>query len=645
MAQLTQNQVDGMFQQSELKRNATPLEYNQYSTKSLSDLHPESISKSYGALNKDVSITDYLKYNGRDSSPQARTALAQQYGISNSGTAEGNTALLKALQGGSTQSATSPVNASQGSISGATSPIYTPRTQGNVSQPTETPQSQPDNTQGSISTAANTQATVPQSTYQSNPALDTIQKEYTGYQKQLSDITASIENEFQQKKAQVIASGGIVNEAQIRGLVQAEKAPLIEERNRLLNLQSTTGKTLQSLLGQDKSNRAEADRQQSLEQKNQNENLNRGLNASKFTQTEADKQDNLDIRKQQIKIQEQRLIQSGYKKISDYSDGSKVGEHYVNLNGKKITLDKQTGQERFVGTGSVVGSKTSQSSGTVHSISKGKITYKDFASVPDAPTLENSNTLYPGTMGKTYGAVYQDSVSYAETGKYQKTSQSSKPSSKAYDNAVKQKAANIAQSLGMTEDELRVSYAANKTAVSKLITQKATVSAFENRAKSQIDIILNGYINPRTGEKVSSLNDSVPRSDYKLVNGFYVNGKILAGDTKAQLLSNALITFSAEFTKIMSGGTGSAQASSDSARAEAAKLIGVGLSNGTLNEALGLLQKEMETTTDGQDKQIKETMSNFIGGQSQDKKTPTVVEPKDIPTGYYQASDGLLYKK
>ena len=165
--------------------------------------------------------------------------------------------------------------------------------------------------------------------------------------------------------------------------------------------------------------------------------------------------------------------------------------------------------------------------------------------------------------------------------------------------AVKAKASNIAASLGMTEDQLRVAYKANSTAMGKLITQKATVSAFENKARAQVDIILNGYIDPRTGEKVPSLNTSVSRTDYPLVNGLYVKGKILAGDTNAQLLSNALITFTTEYAKIMSGSTGSAAASTDAARREASSLISTALTQGTLEKTLGLLQKEMDTTIQG----------------------------------------------
>ena len=64
----------------------------------------------YSGLNRDVSIVDYLKYNGQDPSESNRNALAQKYGITNAGTAEGNTALIKALKGG--EPAPAPVTGS-----------------------------------------------------------------------------------------------------------------------------------------------------------------------------------------------------------------------------------------------------------------------------------------------------------------------------------------------------------------------------------------------------------------------------------------------------------------------------------------------------------------------------------------------------
>ena len=62
-------------------------------------------------FNTNVSVVDYLKSQGKDSSYEARKKLAQQYGISNySGKAEQNTQLLKMLKSGTAPSTTTSGN-------------------------------------------------------------------------------------------------------------------------------------------------------------------------------------------------------------------------------------------------------------------------------------------------------------------------------------------------------------------------------------------------------------------------------------------------------------------------------------------------------------------------------------------------------
>jgi len=584
----TQNQISD-YVQNAIGRPATDYEYKTYMNASPQTL--ANLPDYYKGLNKDNSVSDYLLYQGKD--PESRNALATQYGISNFNTAEGQTALLNALKGITTP--TTPTVS--GSISSAT-----PETKQPTGQPSER-----------------------------SPETSSALEQYKSVQTQIADIDKAINESLANKRAQVIASGGIVDEAQLKSTVLAEQAPLLNQRKALVSQQSIIGKQYQDLVQQDKQRMADYFKQASLEQKGSQFDVTTGLKRDQLAEKSAVDQVKLDQAAQ-------KLEQSGWKKVSDYSDGTKVGEHFVNVNGQKVTLDPETAQPVLVGSGSAVGSQMSAITGSPANITKGDVTYTDFAAVPDAPTDQNRNTVYPGTAGKTYGAVYEDAVTYAETGKYQKMGVSSKPSTKAYDNAVKAKASNIAASLGMTEDQLRVAYKANSTAMGKLITQKATVSAFENKARAQVDIILNGYIDPRTGEKVPSLNTSVSRTDYPLVNGLYVKGKILAGDTNAQLLSNALITFTTEYAKIMSGSTGSAAASTDAARREASSLISTALTQGTLEKTLGLLQKEMDTTIQGYNDQIQSIGGSFVGAKTAQTPQTDITKYKaisfDVPKDY-----------
>ena len=137
---LTQNQLDDAFNK-QLQRPATPFEYTTYKNSSLQDIN--NIGKTYNSLNKDNSISDYLKFNGQDQSLQNRTQLGQKYGITNLGSAEGNTALLNALrQPAVTQ--TTP-NGQQGTVGGASSSV-------------PVPQDTTKATSGSIATAGSTYA-------------------------------------------------------------------------------------------------------------------------------------------------------------------------------------------------------------------------------------------------------------------------------------------------------------------------------------------------------------------------------------------------------------------------------------------------------------------------------------------------------
>lgn len=567
---IQENQLHTIFQ-NQIGRDATPYEVTKYSTASPQTL--ANLKGTFSKLNTDQSITDYLTHVGQDSSIDNRIALGKTYGINNVGTAEGNTALLKAMKGGQKPVSNTPI---QGSI-------ITPDASSKDS--TIIPPAQDKTLSGSILKASDTtsESTDPISVGKKN--VDTAYTQQQDAQKAVAEIDKTLARLKDDKMAEIARSGGVVNESSMMSEILRENAPLLARRKEL-----------------------------AAEYTRANQNYQKAVSEQKQTEANYYKQQQLDLSKEKIDIQQQqfeeKLASSNIVKRAVYSDGTKVGEEFVNkLTGKKINVNS-SGQ--IVGTGLPVGEFGSIVSGS----SKGKITYSDFSKVPDAPTPENLNTIMPGTGGKTYGAVYQDAVTFAETGKYQKTGTSTKPSVRAYDDAVKNKAANIANALGMTLDELRLAYKGNSAAISKLIMQKATVGAFENKAKAQIDMILNGYTDPISGKQVPSLNDSVDRSQSKLVNELFVKGKILAGNTPAQLLSNALVTFSTEYAKIMSGSTGSSVGSSDSARAEAASLISAALSKGTLEETLGLLQKEMETTMEGYDQQIKETGTGIISGKA-----------------------------
>jgi len=609
----TYNQVNDPFVK-ELQRPATPFELEKYSTASPQTL--ATLKDTFGKLNPN-SIVDYLTSIGQDSSLQNRNVLGQKYGITNIGTPEGNTALLNILKSGgqpqvpaSIPGSVVPPDTSIAPTDGtmSTGAVFnqdgTLKTDVNGNEPT---------LDGSISgaTGKETPNVLPEIAENKNIYV-AAQRAVLDVTKRIDEINKAIDSAFANKKAEIAMAGGVVDESQLRSIVLAESQPLVAERKDLLaqrgqlvGEQNIAGKAYQDSLALQRQTDANFYKQQQLDQSKERIQNQEDQNDEKNDLA----REKMDIQQKQF---EQKLIQSGYKKVSDYSDGSKVGEHFVNLNGQNVRVNPQTGAETVIGSGTSVGTKGNSFTSTPVNTSKGNVSYSDFSKVADAPNDQNRNTEYPGT-GKTYGALYEDAIKYAQ-GTY-KRGPTTKPSQKAYDNAVKNKAANIAASLGMTTDAMAAAYKANSTALNQLIKTKSNITAFENRAFAQIDMILNGYKDPISGKQVPSLNTSVPRSQYAIVNKFLVEGKILAGDTPAQLLSNSLITFATEYAKIMSGSTGSSVASSDSARREAMSLISTSLSAGTLPEVLGLLQKEMETTTEGYDKQIGVLMGSFAGAK------------------------------
>ena len=224
---VTPTQLDSIFKQ-QLGRPATDYEAQTLAGADLQRL--ANIGKEYSSLNKDQSIVDYLKYTGQDPSDKNRIALGQKYGISNLGSAEGNTALLNALKSGKAPSSTTITTPVPGTVSGATMPATAPTTS-TVATP-QTPSTPTDPVQQALS-------------------------DYQSVQKKIADIDSQVSQAMARKKAEVSASGGVVDESQLASLVAQETAPLLAQRKDLVSQQSIAGKNYQTLLAQQKTEAAQ----------------------------------------------------------------------------------------------------------------------------------------------------------------------------------------------------------------------------------------------------------------------------------------------------------------------------------------------------------------------------------------------------
>ena len=332
---LLPTQIDPVFQNA-FGRNATDYEVSQYKNASTQDL--ANVPNVYNSLNKDSSIVDYLKYNGQDPSMSNRQALASKYGISNVGTAEGNTSLLKALQTGS---APAPVatNATNGTVTTAasTAPMTTtPATTTTTAPTTSSSTGTTAPVGGSISSAAtssDTSSTPTPTTYTPDPQLAQSLSAYQDVQSQIQDIDKRMASALQNAIQEIgQTGGGPVDESQLQAGITERNAPLLALRAQLVSQQSQLGKQYQSLLAADKQNRSDFNTAQSRAITEQNNTANQG------------------IKEQQLAINEQKTLQSGVsvQKENTYDEyGTVTGQRIVliqkNPDGTSTTMPAGVG--------------------------------------------------------------------------------------------------------------------------------------------------------------------------------------------------------------------------------------------------------------------------------------------------------------
>jgi len=104
-------------------------------------------------------------------------------------------------------------------------------------------------------------------------------------------------------------------------------------------------------------------------------------------------------------------------------------------------------------------------------------------------------------------------------------------------------------------------YRATQDELKKITVQQGPIQAYESTAIKQMDMVL-------------AQSAKVDRSSIPLINKAILAGETkIQGDPEATRLLNAVMTASTEYAKVMSGGTGSAAASSDAARKEAQTIM------------------------------------------------------------------------
>ena len=130
-----------------------------------------------------------------------------------------------------------------------------------------------------------------------------------------------------------------------------------------------------------------------------------------------------------------------------------------------------------------------------------------------------------------------------------------------------------------------------------------------------------------------------------VINRWYLAGKKATGDKDVAALDTALGAFRGEFAKIMSGSTGSVAAASDSARAEADKMIDGGQSPDALKAQIAVARKDMENRKVNLRKQVEDIQKRLRGGSiaaSEGGDTPEISEAQynALPAGAHYRVPG-----
>ncbi len=230
-----------------------------------------------------------------------------------------------------------------------------------------------------------------------------------------------------------------------------------------------------------------------------------------------------------------------------------------------------------------------------------------------------------GGMNAGATGLEPDAVAYGATA-YRLLGPSSIPTRISGEDRVKimNAAAKESKAIGLTPAAAVTKQLATKgdaASLTQITKMAASADAFENKALGQADII-------------AGLSAKVPRTKSPLINAAIQSGRTnITGDEDATKLANAISTFSAEYAKIMEGSTGSAAASSDSARRAAERLINTGMSKGTMQGVLDLMKQEMRLTIQGYDV-AKGHITDHIGGTPQQ---PAPTQEKVVSAAQLQA--------
>jgi hypothetical protein len=169
---------------------------------------------------------------------------------------------------------------------------------------------------------------------------------------------------------------------------------------------------------------------------------------------------------------------------------------------------------------------------------------------------------------------------------------------------IRNRAAELAKSMDMAPDEIRMAQLTNKTqvqAIGQLAKAKAQILQFEKTANMNADLALQA-------------SEKVDRTGVPVLNRWVQAGRTaIGGDVEASRFHAATETFVSEYAKVMSGGYGAA-ATTEGAQNRAHTLLNTANTKDQFRGVVGQLKAEMENRVKALNGQMEEERGNLRRG-------------------------------
>lgn len=579
----TENQIHSAVQDA-IGRDATPYEVSEFSKVPSQSL--ASLKDYYSKLNTSQSIVDYLKYTGKD--PKNLPDIAKQYGVSNFGTTEGNVALLNMLKSKKPPaSVTVPglVNPQATPPAAAQTPQQIASKQGMNPSEVTLPSGAVLNPDGSVKTPATSESGATPSDQPPRIAgIDTALSAYQTVQQQIADIDTTLRESEQQIRDEVSKSGGIVDSSQLKALVSERNAPLILQRNTLATQQANLGKTYTQMLSAQKESdanffksKAEADKQTALEQSQQKIDAAAAQNEIKNTQAD------------------EKIAQAGFKltkvNVTDAA-GNVLGQQLLwSKNPAAVVSDNKAATVKTsAGSGGITKAGVTNVGNTAD---HPKLTLADGASPEQVLQSLISGKSIP-VKGSTTPLSQQTLYNLAIADMLGSTSSAGGRTPSGAILAVKDKETEIMNAYGLTPFDIasaKQEFQGMSAANTALLATAAFTKTYAATASDNLQLGLDQSAKvPRGGAKIKN------QYDQWLAGNFTPAGDLAEFETY-------IYTAAREYAKVTSGGAKSSAGLTDSASAEASKLINAAQSPEVFKKVVTAMQNDMNNVINNFDKQ------------------------------------------